>query len=169
MRERANATRYTPDAVNVHRAGAMWEIASLAVEYQRSWSAQVLREKVQNAKPGEENSERTRLSFTEGARSAPYKYGGATTPAGVHYVHVYHVLHLFPYPKNKLSYLGTCARGGARDVHKCIALHGIRFRRITDGEVTFLHLRGRPLLQYSRNPSRLSRATRIAFRLCELH
>ena len=28
-----------------------------------------------------------------------------------------------PTRKNKLSYLGTCARGGARDVHKCIALH----------------------------------------------
>ena len=28
-----------------------------------------------------------------------------------------------PTRKNKLSYLGTCVRGGARDVHKCIALH----------------------------------------------
>ena len=83
---------------------------------------------MQNAKPGEENSERTRLSFTEGARWAPYKYGGATTPAGVHYVHVYHVLHLFSHPKNKLSYLGTSARGGARHVHKCIALHVISER-----------------------------------------
>ena len=78
---------------------------------------------MQNAKPGEENSERTRLSFTEGARWAPYKYEGATTPAGVHSIHVYHVLHLSPTRKNKLSYLGTCARGGARDVHNCIALH----------------------------------------------
>ena len=127
MRERANATRYTPDAVNVHRAGAMWEIASLAVEYQRSWSAQVLREKVQNAKPGEENSERTRFSFTEGGVKTRSKYCGderagearlRPTCTRANYRSI-----LTPKIINHCN-LGTRGRGGAtRCPHWCIALH----------------------------------------------
>ena len=123
MRERANATRYTPDAVKVHRARVMWEIASLAVEYQRSWSAQSIAGKRCNTpKQAKEtqSGQGCRLLRVQGrhylSTVEQHCRRACVTPTCTK-CDTY-----LPTRKNKLCYLGTCKRSGARDVHECIAL-----------------------------------------------
>ena len=123
MRERANATRYTPNAVNVHRAGAMWEIASLFVDYQRSWSAQSIAGKVQTPNQAKKTQSgqgcrllRVRVGHRLSTVEQPHRWACIASTCTTCYTYL-------PTRNNKLSYPCTCAPGGARDVHKCIALN----------------------------------------------